>query len=248
MKRVAAGENDFCLTSVHHYLTARSQEGDLACRFIAVVVQQSPLAAIVAEGSPLRQPADLAGARIGSGPDSPFTAELLWTLEQLGVAPPQIVPMGNDESWEALATGDIDAVVDLVDGLPRVRRKTGVAVRPVPTSLEVYASGLVAGEHVPLDTARQMRAAVARALEAQRDDPETGMAELRRRYAEADEDDAREGWRLLEPYIFNGAAPGSMDAARWEQTLSHLCAARGLSRPDPETVYQPKLAGVAQPG
>ena len=65
MKRVAAGENDFCLTSVHHYLTARAQDGDLTCRFVAVVVQQSPLAAIVADDSPLRHPADLAGRRSG---------------------------------------------------------------------------------------------------------------------------------------------------------------------------------------
>ncbi len=248
MKRVAAGENDFCLTSVHHYLTARAQESDLACRFVAVVVQRSPLAAIVAEDSPLRQPADLAGATVGAGPASPFTAELLWTLERLGLGAPQIVPMEGEESRAALARSEVDAVVDLVDGLPRVRRLAGIAVRPIPTGLEVYASGLVAGDHVPLETAWQMRNAVARALEAQRDDPETGMPELRRRYPEADEHDALEGWRLLAPYIFNGAAPGSMNGARWEQTISHLCAARRLAPPAPETVYQPEFADVPQPG
>lgn len=39
-----------------------------------------------------------------------------------------------------------------------------------------------------------------------------------------------------------------MDGARWEQTLSHLCAARSLSPPAPETVYHPEFAGAPDRG
>ncbi len=245
MKRVSAGDTDFCLTSVHHYLTARAQEGELACRFVAVVVQQSPLAAIVASDSRFRQPADLAGARVAAPADNGQFLEFLAALAYLGVDAPLVVRMDGEQARVALGTGEVDAVVSLVDGMPRVRRQAGVPVRPIPVALDVYASGLVAGEHVPAATAWQMRASVAAALEAQREQPETGLPELRRRYPEALEGEALEGWRLLAPNIFTGAEPGSMSASRWHDTISLLSDARGLPRLVPESVYRPQFADVS---
>lgn len=247
VKRVAAAETDFCLTSVHHYLTARAEEGQLACRFVAVIVQLSPLAATVAAGSTIWRPADLAGARVAAEPDNPQLLEFIATLAHLGVGRPEIVPMANAGAKQALARGEVDAIVGLVDGLPRTRRQAGIAVRAVPVALDVYASGLVAGDHVPPPAAWSLRAAVAAALESQRANPEAGLAELRRRYPEADVDDALEGWRLLEPYIFTGVEPGSMNPERWRRTIEFLCDARGLPRLAPESAYHPQFADVAQP-
>ena len=247
MKRVSAGETDFCLTSVHHYLTARAQEGALACRFVAVVVQQSPLAAVVASDSRFHRPADLAGARVAAPADGGQFKEFMAALGHLSVADPVVVTMAGEEARAALGAGEVDAVVSLADGMPRIRRQAGIPVRPIPVALDVYASGLVAGEHVPAATAWQMRASLAAALEAQREHPETGLPELRRRYPEADEDEALEGWRLLAPNIFTGPEPGSMSSGRWHATVSSLSDARQLPRPDPESVYRPDFADVSAP-
>jgi len=245
VKRVAAGATDFCLTSVHHYLTARAQEGALACRFVAVVVQQSPLAAIVGADSRFRQPTDLAGARVAGQAGAPFLSEFLAALAHLGVAPPEVVSLDGGQAMLALGTGEVDVVVDFVDGMARVRRLAGIAVRAVPVALDVYASGLVAGDHVSPALVGQMRTSVAAALVAHWAAPETGLAELRRRYPEADEGEALEGWRSLVPNIFNGAQPGWMSSERWEQTISLLCDARQMPRPDPPSVYRPELADLA---
>lgn len=248
VKRVAAGQSDFCLTSVHHYITARNEEGELSCRFVAIVVQHSPLAAIVAAESALSRPADLGGSRVAAQPDNPQLSEFLATLAYFGVEGPEIVPMDNAEGKLALGRGEVDAVVGFVDGLPRTRRQVGLPVRAIPVALDVYASGLVAGEHVSPATAWKVRAAVTAALEAQRREPEAGLPELRRRYPEADVDDALEGWRLLERNIFTGVDPGSMNSERWDGTLAHLCDARGVPRLAPHSVYRPQFADVLQPG
>lgn len=144
----------------------------------------------------------------------------------------------------ALGRGEVDVEADFVDLLPRVRRQAGVPVRAVPLGVEVYASGLVAGDGVPLELVTRAGAAVVAALEAQRRHPGAGLAELARRYPEVDPAEALEGWVLAEPNVFTGEEPGSMDPARWEGTVAHLSAAHALPAPPPDTVYRPELAGV----
>lgn len=248
IRLVASKDSDFCLTSVHHYLTAHAQEGPLSARFVAVVVQRSPLAAIVAAASDLSDPVDLVGVRVAVRAERPHGAEFLASLARLGVEGIEVVPMDTQEANLALGRGDIGAVVEFVDTLPLARRQAGVPVRAIPVGLDLYASGLVAGEHVDAATVWQMRAAVARALERQRAEPEAGVPELRRRYPEADVEDALEGWRLVEPHIFTGSPPGAMESGRWARTISFLCEARGLPHLSPETVYRPEFADVLQPG
>jgi hypothetical protein len=118
-------------------------------------------------------------------------------------------------------------------------------LRPIHVGRDdVYASGLLAGDHVSDETAAQVRTAVVAALEAQRRAPGTGLAQMADRYGDDRTDDAPEGWRLLEQFVFTDRPTGSMDAERWKTTLDFLCAGRGLERPVSESVYRPQLLGA----
>lgn len=242
IKQVAGGDRDFCLTSVHHFLTARAEAGGLAARFVAIVVQRSPLAAFVPEQSPITEPHQLAGVRLGGSADANHTLEFLATLAHLGIGAPTPVTMVGPEAHVALGAGEVDAIVGFSDGLPRSSRLAGVPLRAIPVGLDIYASGLVAADRISFDTVARMRAALCEALERQRQDPRSGLDEMCLRYPETVPDEALEGWRLLEPNVFTGAEPGSMAPSRWEATLAFLTAARGLPRPDPDSVYRADFA------
>jgi ABC-type nitrate/sulfonate/bicarbonate transport system substrate-binding protein len=242
IRRVAEGDADFCLTSVAHYLRATERFGPLAARFVGVVVQRSPMAALVRADSAFHAPADLAGARLGGPADKGLVLEYQASLDELGVARSTLVDMDYREAWDALARGDVDAVADFVDIVPRVRRLAGVEVRAIPFGIEAYSSGLVAADRVPLDRVVAMREAMVAALERQRRNPEEGVEQLTRRYPEIEPAAAVEGWSLGVPNIFTDAPTGSMDADRWLYTLRFLGRAYGLTPPDPETVYRPELA------
>ncbi len=242
---MAAGGSDFCLTSVVHYLTARAQSGALAARFAAVVVQRSPMAGLVAADSALLEPADLSGRRLGGPPDSQLVAGYQASLQHLGFAPSVLVPMDYAAAPAALGRGEVDVVADFADLVPRTRRQAGLAVRAVPLRVDAYASGLVAADRLATDVVARMVSALAAALEQQRRDPTAGLPELRRRYPDADPDEALEGWSLAEPNVFTGADPGSMDPRRWEATIAFLTDAHAFAAVEPESVYRAELLGLA---
>ena len=244
IERVGAGGADFCLTSVAHYLTARARLGDVAARFVAIVVQRSPMAALVAEDSTLMAPADLAGCRLGGPSDGGLLADYQASLDHLGIGRSALVPMDYLEAWHALARGEVDAVADYVDVLPRLRRVSGAAVRAIPLGVNVYSSGLVAADRLSDEEVADMCAALVVALERQRVNPEEGVDALQRRYPETDRDAALEGWSLVEPNIFTDVPTGSMSADRWAATVRFVSGAHGLAPVPPESVYRPALAGV----
>ena len=245
MRRVAAGGSDFCLTSVTHYLTARAQSGDLAARFVSVVVRRSPMSGFVPADSALVTPADLAGRRLGAAPDSRLVHEFQAGLAYLGLAPAEVVLLDYSLAPAAMARGEADLVCDFVDLLPRIRRQAGVPVRAIPLGVDVYSSGLVAADRLPDELVARMQAAIAAALEAQRRDPEAGLDELARRYPDADPLEALEGWSLAEPNIFTGPTPGSADPETWARTITHIAGAHGLPAPEPDSVFRPELVEVS---
>lgn len=243
--RVGKGESDFALTSVQHYLSARARHGDIPARFVAMVVQRSPIGALVPAVSGRRVPADLAGCRIAGDPANAQVSEFLAALDHLGVARPTLVEMGGPEARAALGRGEVDAIVALVDALPRRRREAGIELRPIHVGRpDVYGSGVVAADGLPDDLVARVRAAVVDALEAQRRTPESGLAQMADRYGDDRTDDAPEGWRMLQEFVFTDVPTGSMDAGRWRTTLEFLCAARGLPVPAPESVYRPQFLGA----
>ena len=237
--RVGAGESDFALTSVNHYLSARAEHGDIPARFVAVVVQRSPIGAMVRADRGLAAPADLAGARLGGDPANPQVIEFLASLAWRGLPVPTLVELENVAAREAMGRGEVDGIIGLVDALPRRQRQSGVALRAIRVGRDdVYASGVIASDQVADEVVAKAVDAVVAALEAQRAAPESGLAEMADRYGDELRDDAPAGWRLLQDLVFTDEPIGSMRADRWETTLDFLCGIRGLGRPPAGSVYR----------
>lgn len=81
----------------------------------------------------------------------------------------------------------------------------------------------------------------------QHEQPEPGLAAFRRCFPEVSEEHARISWALYEPYAFDGATPGSMDADRWRDTIAYTAATHGLSTLPEDRVYRPELLAAALP-
>lgn len=236
--RTADGGTDFCLTSVGYYLMARARVPGLSARFIAVVGRRSPIAGLVAADSPMRAPSDLGGRRVGAVAGDALAAQYEAALAARGVAAPVRVPVTYAEAPSAVARGDIDVVADFADLVPRARRWSGIEMRAIPVGLAHYASGVVAGDHVPDEQVEAMQAAVAAALERQRAEPETGIEQLLARCPDVEAADALEGWSIAVPTIFADAPAGSMDHAAWEATIAFTAGVHDVAAPPAATVYR----------
>lgn len=241
--RVAEGGADFGLTGVTYFLLALKQAGgDLPARFVATLHQRSPLGAIVAAGSDIHTPADVVGRRMGRGELTGWLAdEAQQALADRGLGRAVVVPLGHGEAPYALGRGDIDVMATFVDAMPGAGTKGGHAVRAVPLGGDRYTSGLIANDRVPHDVVVRMRHAVADAFEAQRRDPEAGVADLCARFPDVRPEDARAGWDLLVPYVFGDRPVGTMSRARWSATLEWADRAHGFGSIDAARVHRPEL-------
>lgn len=247
--RVAEDGADLCLTSVAHYLRAREAHPALPARFVAMVTQQTPMAAFVVDGRPTaagRVPArarDLAGARVAGTLESRLTRELAAHLEARGAAPGTLVDIPYAEWMPALAAGEVDAAPDFIDLLPRMRhrvpRTSVVGLRFCDDGAEHYGSGLVASDRLLAerpDAVRRVVAALREAWECTRDDPRRGLDAFARRYPEVPSDVVLECWRETERLIFAGPA-GELDPDRLAATLCHVAAAQGLPLPEAASTF-----------
>jgi ABC-type nitrate/sulfonate/bicarbonate transport system substrate-binding protein len=239
VRRVATGGSEFCLTSVSHYLRARARFGDLAARFVAPIVRRHPIGGLVAAESSWRTPADLSGRRVGGSGDKALLAEYQAALRHLGLEPGVVVETSYADAPAALARGEIDALPDFVDLVPRTTQQAGIPVRAIHFGLDVYGHGLVAADRVPAETVARMIDAVAAALERQQQQPRTGFGAMAARYPEANLDFAEEGWRLGEGNIFTGEPVGSSTPEGWAATIAYTAAAHNVPAPPAETVYRP---------
>jgi hypothetical protein len=178
-------------------------------------------------------------------------AEFVGGMAELGLLPPVVVPTSRrtgggllQEACAMLARGEIDAVADYEDLLPRARRHSGIDVRSVNLGLDLYSSGLVAADRIPPEMVERVVGAVVATLERQRRDPERGVVEVVSRTPRVVPDDAREGWRLVEPRIFTGEPPGSMAADRWASSVAYLAKAHRVAAPV-ERIYRSDLQPVS---
>lgn len=218
-------------------------------RFIAMVTQDSPLAAFVVAGRPTaagvvpRRVRDLAGARIAGSPEkSALARELVAHLRETGGAPPVLVDVPYSAGMGALARGEVDAVADFIDLLPRMRRRIPdtevVGLRLADDGVDRYGSGLVASDRflaVPGAAARLVDA-LQEAWDATSADPHAGIAAFRRRYPGVEAAVIAECWRETERLVFAGE-PGSLDPVRWQATLARSATIHGLTPPDPASTF-----------
>lgn len=237
VRRVAAGDADFCVTGVYYFLAAAGTGAPPPARFVASLARRSPLAGIVRADSAIATPADLAGARVGVGKLRFLVDEYEAALAVLGVGPAVRVHVDQAAPHAALRTGQADVSASWVDAVPTVRNRSDVEVRAVPIGPDVVTAGIVAADRVPDEVAARMAAAVAAALDQQRLDPKAGLDALTTRYPDIHPADALEAWAAFEPYAFGGDGP-AMDDDRWQRTLAHARAAHGLPPRSPQTVYR----------
>ena len=238
--RVADGGADFTLTSVAYFVKAAAQRADLAARFAAVITQRSPMAAVVLADSPIDSFDDLPAARVGGRGHGGLHTEYLGALEYLGYAPSPVVDVDYDDAPAALRDGTIDVMGDFVDLQPKIRRIAG-PVRALPFGIDVYASGLVAADRLPLELVQRVRNALIEALTQHRAAPELAIDALVARYPDVDPDDALEGWHLVEPLIFTERGAGSMTAEGWDRSLEYSSHVHGVSRPDSDAAFRREL-------
>ncbi len=247
--RVAEGDADFCLTSVEHYLRARAEHPLIAARFIAIVTQRTPMSAFViadrqtAAGVLPKRASDLAGSRIAGTRDSRLTRRLLEHLRARSAGPGELVDLSYEDWMSALAAGEVDAVPDFVDLLPRMRRRVPEcvvkALRLCDDGDETYGSGVVTSDRLLAERpglASLFVDALVSAWIATREDPRAGLPAFARRYGDVDRDVVVECWRETERLIFEGR-PGQLDAVRWRATLSAVAAAESLPVPDPGSTF-----------
>ena len=238
--RVADGGADFTLTSVAYFVKASAQRSDLAARFAAVITQRSPMAAVVLEESPITSLDALPAARVGGRGHGGLHTEYLGALAHLGFAPSPVLDVDYDDAPAALRDGVIDVMGDFVDLQPKIRRIAG-PVRALPFGIDVYASGLVAADRLPLELVQRVRDALIEALTQHRAAPELAVDALLARYRDVDTDDALEGWRLVEPLIFAGSGVGSMTREGWERSLDYSSHVHGVPTPAVDAAVRAEL-------
>lgn len=241
-ERLAEGSSDFCLTAVTYFLLAQARtSGAFPARFGAVVYQRSPLTAIVLGGSDIVRPSDL--------PDRPvaWCASDLWPGAEFAAAmadrslgAPRYLPIEKVGAVQALDAGSVDVLPRNANIVANVRT-SGLDVRGIPLPTEVYSVGLAIADHVSVELAKRMATALSEALEEQRRAPAAGLAALSESSVEADLEVARAQWSALEPYIFGQVPAGSMTGDGWARTISWLCQAHGIRKPDPVNVYRKEM-------
>jgi hypothetical protein len=249
---VAIGDADVALTSAVHVLHAQAGAGGrLPVRFVATFHQRNPIAGIVREDSGRAAPEDLAGARTARWSMPWFAHEYAGAMDYMNLGAPVLVDVAGGLD-EALGSGAVDVLPLWMDDTAPVRargmrlhhRGTAFEVRAIALDIPVYSTGLIANDGVPLDVVRAVQHALTAAHELLREDPEPGLVGFRRCFPEVGEEHARSSWALYEAYAFDGAAPGSMDAGRWHDTIAYTARTHGLPPLAAEQIYRPELLTV----
>ena len=244
VKAVAAGEADFALTSVAYLLAAQADAGgSLPARFAATSHQRNPIAAVVRDGSDLEEPADLPGSRAARWSMPWFTAEYEGALRHMGLGPSETVDTPGDLD-QALGSGAIDVIPTWAD-MSLHHRKAGFPIRVIRLDVEVYATGLVAADRLPLDLVSRMRDAFVAGYDLQVERPELGIAAFRRRFPGISEAHVRANWALFAPNAFVEGSPGAMDEDRWRATIDYTAATHELPVFPAERIYRPELLSPA---
>lgn len=244
-KAVAAGDADFALSGVAYLLAAQTEaEGRLPVRFAAISHQRNPISAVVRADSDFEDPEDLQGTRAARWSMPWFTQEYAGAMAYMGLEPPVIVDKSDDLD-PALGRGEIDVIPTWMDMTLHHHRKADFPIRAIPLDIEVYTTGLIAADRLPLELVVRVRDAFVAGHHLQLEQPELGIAAFRRRHPKVSEEHLRANWALFEPNAFDGGMPGSMDSERWRTTIDYTAATHDLSVFSGERLYRPELLAPA---
>jgi len=239
-KAIAAGDADFAVSGVAYLLAAQSELGGrLPVRFVGISHQRNPITAIVNADSDLYMPEDLPGKRAARWSMPWFTQEYVGALAYMGLGAPEIVDRSENLD-AALAHGEIDVMPTWMD-MTLHHRKPEYAFRTIPLDIDVYTTGLIAADRLPLELVTRFRDAWMAGHELQREQPEMGITGFMRHYPDVSEGHIVNNWSLFEPYAFDRVQAGSMNADRWRTTIEHTALTHGLSVVPEERFYRPEL-------
>jgi len=237
LNAVAAGEADFALTSVAYLLAAQTAAGGrLPVRFAAISHQRNPLCGVVREDSDLRRPEDLGGRRAARWGMPWFTQDYVGALDRMSIEMPVVVDRCEDLDG-ALGRSEIDVMPTWIDMLFH-HRNAGFPIRAIPLDIDIYTTGLVAADRLAPELVSRVRDAFVAGYDLQRAQPDLGIAGFRRRFPTVSQEHIQASWSLFEPYAFDRVPPGTMDADRWEATISYTAKTHGLSVFPGDQVYR----------
>ena len=240
-KAVASGYADFALSGILYLLAAQTElDGRLPVRFVAISHQRNPITAIVAADSELRVPEDLPGRKAARWSIPYYVDEYAGALEYMGLGAPEIVDLSENID-AALASGEIDVMPTWMEMTQYHRRPELPPVRVIALPIDIYTTGLIAADRMPLDLVTAVRDCFAAGYDLFRERPELGIAGYIRQYPDISEEHIRRNWAMHEPYAFAGVPAGSMDADRWRATIVHTARTHGLSEFSDEQIYRPEL-------
>ncbi len=109
----------------------------------------------------------------------------------------------------ALGRGEVDVIPSWLDMTVADRRDADFSIRTIPLDIDVYTTGLLAADRLPLELVTRVRDTFVDGHLLQREEPGLGIAAFRRRFLDVSEEHVRASWDLFEPYAFDGVAPGS---------------------------------------
>jgi len=238
---VLGGDADACVTGVRSLLAGSSDRAGPAARFVGVLHQRSPIAAMVRVESDLHRPSQLDGRRLAVCRLGWFLAEFQRALSDAAGATAALVPVPVDDAQAPLRRGEVDMIASWSELVPWARRRAGVAVRAVPIGPPVYTTGLVVHDRVPVEVATRLRDAFAEALGLQAETLAAGLAESARRAPRVPAGDVQEEWELLRVNAHHDGRAAAMRADRWSATLAWMADVHGTPRRAVDEVCRPEL-------
>ncbi|MFK4489221.1 ABC transporter substrate-binding protein [Bradyrhizobium sp. USDA 336] len=130
------------VTSGQNFLLA-SWRGVPVTAFAASFLDTS-VAIFTLESSGLRRPADLVGKRVGYRRASEGDVVFDAMMAQLGLPRSQITKVPDRDSFEALRSGEVDAIIAAIDGQPDPTSSTFVKLNVIkPQDYGIHVPGLV---------------------------------------------------------------------------------------------------------
>jgi NitT/TauT family transport system substrate-binding protein len=241
VKLVGAGELPFSLVSGEQVLLARAQ--GLPVVYVMAWWQDYPVALAAPVGSGIREPADLAGKRIGI--PGTFGASYVGFRALLHAAGLEESAVTLDSigfnQVETLAAGQEDAVVVYANNEPLQLAARGLPVEVIRVAdyVQLASNGLLSNEATLRERPQLVRGMIEATLRGVQDtlaDPEAAF-EISKQYVEGlaalsqEEQDLQQAVLAASIEFWRSDRPGYSDAAAWENMHSLLLEMGLLAEP-----------------